>query len=64
MATIINGAPVVEQVYEFGIRDVSSGKEWKYDSYSKAKAIVDEDSSNALELIMRVVYKTEWIDAT
>lgn len=59
MATTINGAVIVDQIYEFGVT-LGDGTDSRPMDYNTAKSISDRDS---LPMRMRAVYKTEWMDA-
>jgi hypothetical protein len=60
MATLINNARIVEQVYEFGV-DQGEGLVTPCGSYEAAK-LWAEDTTHQIK--MRVLYRTEWMDAT
>lgn len=58
MATMINGAVIVEQEYEFGVT-LGDGIDSRPMDYNTAKSISERDNR---PMRMRVVYKTEWMD--
>jgi hypothetical protein len=56
MSTKINGAQIDEQVYEFGVE--RDGKVTPALNYEVAKRLADKN-----RIKMRVIYKTEWMEA-
>lgn len=59
MATVINGARIVEQVYEFA-NEYPDGTIIPQDNYDHAKEVCGRYPK--VKLKMCCVYKTEWMD--
>lgn len=60
MATIINGATIVEQTYEFGVES-KTGEVIECPGYDVATDVLLVEPNAKLK--MRVHYVTEWMDA-